>query len=160
MFTQISPLWLRFVVVFFTCAAATFFYSLMLKAPPRALAVSAAVSGTGYIIYYFLLGQGDVIASFAGTIFVAVAGEILARVMKMPSTVFVIPGIIPLVPGYMLYRTMFMLVQNDFNGFVHTGATTFFIAGVMAVGIAMTNFLSRRISALKKQHISHEGERG
>ncbi|MDD4773178.1 MAG: threonine/serine exporter family protein, partial [Eubacteriales bacterium] len=84
-------------------------------------------------------------AYFLGTLFVAAIGEIMARVMKIPSSVFVIPAIIPLVPGYGLYLSMLLLVQNDFYGFIKTGTQTLFAAGIMAFAIALTNFVARRI---------------
>jgi uncharacterized membrane protein YjjB (DUF3815 family) len=115
--------------------------------PRGALVWSALLGSTGYLIYIILSGYitGDITAYFIGTLFVSVVGELMARKMRMPSTVFVIPAIIPLVLGYGLYRTMLLLVRNDFNGFLKTGANTFFIAGIMAVAIALTNFAARRL---------------
>jgi len=133
--------------IFGLCAAATLSYALLLRTPFRALILSAFLGSAGYIIYlisskYF---SNIMVSYFLGTLFVSVIGELMARIMKMPSTIFVIPSIIPLVPGYGLYLTMLLLVQNDFNGFIKTGAQTLFTAGIMAVAIALTNFVARRL---------------
>ncbi len=143
--------------LFGLCAAATLFYALLLRTPKKALILSAALGSTGYVVFilsdrYF---ANTLTAYFLGTLFISVIGELLARIMRMPSTVFVIPSVIPLVPGYGLYLTMLLLVQNDFDGFIKTGAKTLFAAGIMAVAIALTNFVARRIipsGNLKKQH--------
>ncbi len=133
--------------IFGLCAAATLSYALLLRTPFRALILSAFLGSAGYIIFiisgrYF---SNIMMSYFLGTLFVSVIGELMARIMKMPSTIFVIPSIIPLVPGYGLYLTMLLLVQNDFNGFTKTGAQTLFTAGIMAVAIALTNFVARRL---------------
>lgn len=146
--------WLR---IFGLCTAATLFYALLMRTPLKALLLSAFLGSAGYVIFiissnYF---TNILAAYFLGTLFVSVIGELMARIMKMPSTIFVIPSIIPLVPGYGLYLTMLLLVQNDFNGFLKTGAQTLFIAAIMALAIALTNFVARRLlppgSVEKKQ---------
>ena len=141
--------------IFGLCAAATMFYALLLRTPVKALFLSAVLGSTGYVV--FILSDrymaNTLTAYFLGTLFISVTGELLARIMRMPSTVFVIPSVIPLVPGYGLYLSMLLLVQNDFDGFIKTGAQTLFTAGIMAVAIALTNFVARRIipsSNLKK----------
>jgi uncharacterized membrane protein YjjB (DUF3815 family) len=118
-----------------------------MRTPFRALILSALLGSFGYMIYFMINDYiaNELAAYFFGTMFVSVTGEVLARIMKMPSTVFVIPSIIPLVPGYGLYRAMLQLVQNNFDGFLKTGAQTFFIAGIIAVAIALTNFTARHL---------------
>lgn len=133
--------------VFGLCAAATLSYALLMRMPHRALLLSAVLGSGGYLIFiisdsYF---SNILSAYFLGTLFVSVIGEIMARVMKMPSSVFVIPAIIPLVPGYGLYLSMLLLVQNDFYEFIKTGVQTLFVAGIMAFAIALTNFVARRV---------------
>ncbi|MHB1151426.1 MAG: threonine/serine exporter family protein [Eubacteriales bacterium] len=138
---------LNLLRIFGLCAAATLCYALLMRIPLRALILSAFLGSAGYIIFIISSNYLTSIlaAYFIGTLFVSVIGEIMARIMKMPSTIFVIPSIIPLVPGYGLYLTMLLLVQNDFNGFIKTGAQTLFIAGIMAAAIALTNFVARRL---------------
>ena len=63
----------------------------------------------------------------------------------MPATIFVMPGIIPLVPGVGLYRSMLCLVRNDIDVFLSTGVRTLFISGIIAVAIAVVNALARQI---------------
>lgn len=143
--------WLDMLRVFALCTAATVFYSLLLKTPKKAILIASVVGSLGYIIYLLLSERaGDIVAYFAGTLFIAITGEILARVMKMPSTVFIIPGIIPLVPGYGLYRTMLLMTLNEFDSSIRTGAATFLAAGAMAVAIALTNFIARSFFPKKR----------
>lgn len=142
--------------IFGLCAAATLSYAMLLRTPKRALIISALLGSAGYTVLlvsdrYF---SNIMVSYFLGALLVSIIGELIARIMKIPSTIFVIPAIIPLVPGYGLYMSMLKLVQNDFNGFIKTGVQTFFIAGIIAAAIALTNFAARRLfparNAIKK----------
>ena len=75
--------------------------------------------------------------------------EILARKLKYPAISFVIPGIIPLVPGLSLYNTMLFLVQNNYDSAISTGATTLFVSGAIALGVLVVSSLFRTLTILK-----------
>ena len=138
--------------VFGLCTAATLCYALLMRTPFRALILSALLGGAGYIIYLTADScfSNDFTAYFLGTLFISAAGEVTARIMKMPATVFVIPAVIPLVPGYGLYYAMLLFVQNDMDGFIRTGMQTLFIAVIMAAAIALTNFTARHLLPRKR----------
>jgi uncharacterized membrane protein YjjB (DUF3815 family) len=69
----------------------------------------------------------------------------LARVLKVPSPVLSIPGVIPLVPGSVAYRSVVHLVKGEEILGVELGTR----AGLTAVGIAsgllLASALSRRV---------------
>ena len=48
-----------------------------------------------------------------GTIIATLVAELLARILKSPTTVFIMPAIIPFVPGARLFFMMFSLVNSD-----------------------------------------------
>ena len=69
----------------------------------------AALGGVLSWSVYLLLdlpGYSESVRYFAASFALAVYAEILARVIKTPATTFLIPGLIPLVPGGSLYHTM------------------------------------------------------
>ena len=49
-----------------------------------------------------------------GTVFATLFAELLARIMKSPTTVFLIPAIIPFVPGARLFFMMYSLLNSEF----------------------------------------------
>lgn len=133
---------------FVVCVIAVVLYSLLMSSPKKSILPSALVAAAGYIIYdiIYLRHQDEgheLLAYFMGTLFIAIFGEILARTMKMPSTIFVFPAIVPLVPGIGLYRTMLMLVQNEYDSAIRMGVQTLLLAGSMAVAIALVNIIAR-----------------
>ena len=58
------------------------------------------------------------LASIVGAIFAGIWSEIMARIMKAPANIFLIPGIIPLLPGGNLFYTMYWLIQGNHDQFV------------------------------------------
>ena len=67
--------------------------------------------------------------------FAMLYAEVLARLRKTPSTVYLIPAIITLIPGGALYYTMQNLVIWDAERFIHYGLYTVQTVLGIAVGI-------------------------
>lgn len=75
--------------------------------------------------------------------------EVLARIVKAPATVFLIPSIIPLVPGGRLYYTMRAIVDGtDPKVFA---METIVIALGIAVGIVVVSLVFYHVSHKKVQ---------
>ena len=135
------------------CAFATFAFCFMMNVPQRALVAASVLSGLGFVVYDLvkLTGIGASVSIFVGTAFVSVSGEILARVLKMPSTVFVFPGVVAFVPGVGIYRTMRALLRSDFEQFQRIGTETIIVALSMAMAVAVINVFSRHVFPKKKR---------
>lgn len=135
------------------CFLATLFFSLLLSAPSKSLIPSAIIAAIGYYVFFVFdyFGLSIMLGGFIGTLFIAMVGELLARIYKMPATIFVFPAVIPLVPGIWLYETMLYLVQGDYSSFATKGTETVFFAGVMAGAIALTNFIFRAFAKKNKK---------
>lgn len=67
--------------------------------------------------------------------------EVLARVVKAPATVFLIPSIIPLVPGGRLYYTMRAIVDGAGADARVFATETIVIALGIAVGIVVVSLV-------------------
>ena len=132
---------------FLLCSAAVVFYSILMNLPKKLIVYAAVISGIGYVIYdlFYHLAENEISGYFTATLIIAIFGEIMARIKKTPSTLFVFPAIIPLVPGIGLYQTMLHLVRNEYETALSQGVQTVFIAGAMAVSIAIINVLARFI---------------
>jgi len=65
--------------------------------------------------------------------------EILARIMKCPTTVFYIPAVVPLIPGGSLYNTMYAAVYKDWAQFQNYGMQTLQVTLGIAVGISFVS---------------------
>ena len=65
-----------------------------------------------------------------------VYAELLARFMRTPATLFVIPAVIPLVPGSSLYYAMSCVVQRDLASAREYGTQTLEFALAIAAGMS------------------------
>lgn len=137
---------------FIICTIAVMFYSILMNSPKRSIIYAALISGLGYVIFDIsrYIANNEMLGYFIATLFIAVFGEVFARIKKMPSTIFIFPAIIPLVPGVGLYQTMLKLVQDEYEEALSKGVRTIFIAGTIAVAIAIINVLARYIIPRKK----------
>ena len=132
---------------FFFSLVATVGFGVFFNSPVQALAPAGITGGLGWCIYIVLmrLSSSAIFANFVAAIFVSWVSEYLARKMKHPAILFVIPGIIPLVPGIGLYNTMLYLVQGDYTLAISTGADTLFISGAISLGVLVITSLSRTL---------------
>ena len=136
--------YLRDIVACFFAAA---FYCIIMSLPKRAIAISASCASITYLIYrvIFLVMSEELIGYLVASLVGAVISELLARICKMPATVFIFPAIIPLVPGIGLYRSMLCMIRSDMSGFASAGTKTLMISGIIAVTVAVVNAAFRNI---------------
>ena len=97
-----------------------------------------------WAVYLLLDGIGHEVARYLiATIVAAVLAEGFARIMKAPATIFLIIGILPLVPGSGLYNAMDCLISGDSVMFAQIGLETASYAGAIAVGVSMVSSIAR-----------------
>lgn len=94
------------------------------------------------------IGYNCFAASFFSAFFVGVFGEIAARIVHAPTTVFFIPACIPLIPGGALYRTMYYTVRSEWSMFRENAFLTVQCAMGIAVGLALVQALVQISSKL------------
>ena len=81
----------------------------------------------------YLLVEDVFISVMLGSIVATLIAEVLARVLKAPTTVFLMPAIIPFVPGAKLFFMMYNLINGDLLAF----QTNFNILLLASLGIAV-----------------------
>ena len=107
----------------------------------------------GVISWAVYLALEPLIASegiryFLAAATITVYGEILARRMKTPTTTFLVPSIIPLIPGSALYYTMNYALNQQWSDFARQAFYTLQLALALAVGIIAVTTAVRLITAL------------
>lgn len=115
---------------------ATAGFVILFQAPKRSLITSGIIGAVGWVIFVFFrfyLEYNSFYANFFATVFIALGSEFAARIFKQPVTVYVIPGIIPLVPGLGMYRAMTQIIEKSYD----VGMDTLLTAGTDAAAIAL-----------------------
>ena len=105
------------------------------------------------------LFHGEALRYFLSAAAVTVYGEILARVMKTPTTTFLVPSIIPLIPGSALYYTANYALNRDWDMFLQKAFYTLQLAVCLAAGIIAVTTVTRLLMALLRKRKTAESIR-
>ncbi|NMA86132.1 MAG: threonine/serine exporter [Tissierellia bacterium] len=129
-------------------------FAVLFGIPKNSIIKSGFVGAFGWVTFYFtsLYLDSNITGTFFAAIVVGTLGELFARYFKKPATVYIIPGIVPLVPGAGMYYTMLALVEKDFLLAANNGTETFFIAAAISIGIIISTSLSRSINRVKNKN--------
>ena len=105
---------------------------------------AAAMGGLLSWLLFVLLNKwikNEVVAYFLVASSLSIYAEIMARVLKSPTTTFIITSLIPMIPGGSLYYTMVSVFQTNQDDFLQKASHTLQLAGALALGIvAVTTF--------------------
>lgn len=82
-----------------------------------------------------LNGISEMKCCFVAAAAVTAYSEAMARFCKAPVNMYLIVGIIPLVPGGLSYYAMLALVMGDNDTFMNRSVDAFAAAGAIAMGI-------------------------
>ncbi len=126
-------------------AMGAFAFAVLIRVPRREL----FFAGLAGLLSGFVYAAAGAIGlhAIAQVLLAAVAAgglsEILARVRRTPATVYLMPGLIPLVPGLLAYHAMYALLRGDYVSGAALGVETLYWAAAIGVGIALVLTISR-----------------
>ena len=121
-------------------------FGLLFNAPKKLLVPVSLIGAAGmFILNAMTVDYGLIAASFVGTCAIAILAELASRAGKDATTIFIIPGIIPFVPGVLLYETMSNMLVGDFSAAVPSGAQALIIAGCIAIALALVAAFARLV---------------
>lgn len=125
------------ILEFFVAMIATISFSILFNAPKKDLICCGLTGALGWIVYYGMTNHGltPVLSSLVATLCLTILARGFAVVRKSPVTIYLLPGIFPLVPGAGIYYTAYYLFigNHEMSGF--KGLETLEIAGAIVFGI-------------------------
>lgn len=116
--------------------------------------IYGVIGGTISTVIYLICIQAGMdlfIQNFIPTVVATIYTEIIARVVKAPTTVFLFPAIIPLTPGGSLYYTMRAIVDGNMAEAKTVGKQTMVISLGIALGVLLVSLVFSRFSYKKEQ---------
>jgi len=118
-------------------------FGIIFNAPRESIVKCGFVGMIGWICYYTLTQNGidSIPATAIASALIALISQSLAKLYKTPMTIFIVGGIIPLVPGGMAYNAMRSFVENDYNSAINYAAKSFLISGSIAIGLILSEVL-------------------
>lgn len=120
------------------CAAAvgTVAFALLFGVPRKYYPYCAAIGAVGWGIYCVLSQvTSAALATFTATVAVILLSRLCAIKERCPVTVFLISGIIPLVPGAGIYWTAYYIVTNELEMAAENGFSAVKLAMAIVLGI-------------------------
>ena len=141
------------IVSLITGALGTLGFSILFYVHPRRLTLAtlggvltlATLGGVlttaVYLLAGYLLG-GELLPNLLGALVGAGFSEIFARLTKVPVPIYMVPCVIPLVPGSALYATMFHFVSGNYAAAGSAALTTLVVALGISGGIVIASVLS------------------
>ena len=116
---------------------ATISFAILFNAPKKEVIFCGLTGSLAWTVYYGMTQQGinSVLASLVASCGLTILARAFAVIRKNPVTVYILPGIFPLVPGAGIYYTAYYLFigNHEMSGF--KGLETLEIAGAIVFGI-------------------------
>ena len=136
-------------------------FAIFFNLPPRLL-YAAACGGAICVctrnFFIFELGFGSEIGTLAGATFVSLIAMRAVHWLHTPSLVLVVPAVIPLVPGVLIYRLLFAIINirtltlEELLSAIQSGVDALLIILAIAIGAAAPNiFASRTFAQASKE---------
>lgn len=119
----------------------------------RFLFFAGFAGAISWMIYLVLLkaGANEIFGVFVATLASAFVSNIFARILKAPVTTFLIPSILPTVPGVGMYRIVYYMIIGDMETAGYYLTYVLQIAGMIAIGIFIMETFFRTF--VKKEYL-------
>ena len=125
------------LLVNMVCAfLATFSFCILFNIPQKCYILGGINGMFSWMCYY--LGHeptSPAVASFLGAVVITLCARCFSEIKKCPATDFLIPGIIPLVPGAGIYYTAYYFVIGDMSMAAAKGVESLKVAFAIVVGM-------------------------
>ena len=140
----------QLVTAFFGAAGFALFWNVNKKFILPA-AFCGFVSWAVYLLMQAVCGFNVFVSAFVSAVATGLFSEVFARVFKSPSTVFLIPGLVPLFPGSSLYYTFSAAVAGNWQEVSLHGFTTVYFALGIACGASIISALLASFREIRKK---------
>lgn len=133
------------VIQIISAALGTLGFALLFSVNRRHLpliTLGGALSWAVYLIAWEQ-GAGVFLSTLISAALICLWSEWMARLRKAPANIFLLTGIVPLLPGSALYYSMEAIVNKNISQLVRKGAETGYVAVGIALGILLGSELFR-----------------
>ena len=118
------------------CFIATICFAIIFNVPRSEFITCGFIGTAGWIIsFLFRENLMMFLGIFMAACCITVLSRIFARIRHFPFTVYLVPGIISLVPGGALYNAMYAIISGEQASAILIGIDTLQTAGSICLGI-------------------------
>lgn len=130
--------------------------AIIFRVPVNRIPACVVVGALGWMTYlitdHYL--NSPVMGCFFGACMVGLCSAEASRIFKEAMTIFVIPGILCLVPGAKIFYTMEALIRNDIEDMAEIGVQTLMMAGAIAMGLLVMGALIKVFRAIVSKTVT------
>lgn len=127
-------------------------FGMLFNLHGRRLLLAGVGAMLGWIIYLILFHytNQEIMSYGIAGIFTTLYSQALARIVKSPATLFLVPSVVPMLPGGYLYYTMLYAVSGEWDKCLFEGTLTLGTAAVLAVGMIVGTSLFSSFLAIER----------
>ena len=141
---------LEMVIQIITATIGSLSFGILFNVRGKNLIAVAVGGGLAWLLYLVLFNfvgvKNETICYLVVSFIISIYCEIMARVLKAPTTVFIAPSLIPLVPGASLYYTMTSMFGGDLVVFAEKALSTLQLAAALAFGVIISSAIMKIIN--------------
>lgn len=147
---------MQLILSFLYALMATLGFSIIFHVPLRHFPAVALIGASGWAIYQICVafGVSTAIACFLSSFAVGLFSDLASRFFKDAATIFIIPGILCLVPGSGIYNAMLQLVNGNLKEGAMVCGQTLAMAGSIALGLLVVGAVIRIIVAIARRAVN------
>lgn len=99
-------------------------------------------------LLYIILSpvSSEIVSTFIAVVFLSFYTELSARIIKTPTTTFLIPNIIIFIPGGLLYQSIRSFMTGDTYNFLFYSKRTLLIAAAISAAIISVSSVIKLIN--------------
>ena len=112
---------------------------------------AALGGGISWVIYLIIFAatQNDFFSNAVAAFAICLYSEIMARLIKAPANIFLIPAVVPLLPGNYFYHAVAGLINGDMTMFVSYGESTLAVVFGLEIGLMIAFILYTKLLKMK-----------
>ncbi len=129
-------------------------FSIVINVPKDKLKFACLIGAISWVAFVFIRGENGenlLAGGFWASVLVGFIADGLSRGTKEAVTIYVVPGILPLVPGAGMYQTMLYFINDQLELAAETGTQTLMLAGSISLGIMTVGAMSRFVNLIRNK---------
>ena len=150
------PVWTHYFAHFVVAVIATISFGITFQMPRRHYLACGLTGAVGWMVYIFgveLFALSPAIATLVATLPLTGCARFFAIRHKAPVTIFLLPGIFPLVPGAGIYRAAYYMVTDQLYLAVQTGFDAVKMAVAIVLGIVFVFEIPQTVFQIGNQRL-------
>lgn len=134
---------IQLIVAFFATVA----FAVLFHVPKKEFFYCGITGAIGWFFYLLVNDSINsvILASFVASIAITVVSRFFAVNRRLPVTIFLISGILPLVPGAGIYYTTYYAFAHEITLAVTKGLEAISIALAISFGIMLIIFIPQKV---------------